>query len=126
MLGNFNARPTLGVRDLAKARAFYEGKLGLAVLHDGVEGTVVYKTGSGELFVYVSQFAGTNQATALSWNAGSQLDTTVAELRGKGVVFEHYDLPGMHREGDIHVAGTMRIAWFQDPDGNIHAIGSDG
>jgi hypothetical protein len=39
------------------------------------------------------------------------------------VRFEHYDdLPGMTREGDVHVAADMRAAWFKDPDGNIHAL----
>ncbi len=40
-------------------------------------------------------------------------------LKAKGVAVEHYDMPGMTREGDIHIAGEMRIAWFKNPDGNI-------
>ncbi|UUZ74885.1 hypothetical protein LP414_22300 [Polaromonas sp. P1(28)-13] len=40
-------------------------------------------------------------------------------LKAKGVTFEHYDLPGLVREGDVHVAGTFKGAWFKDPDGNI-------
>ena len=40
-------------------------------------------------------------------------------LKSKGVVFEHYDMPGMTRDGDIHVAASRRVAWFKDPDGNI-------
>ena len=40
-------------------------------------------------------------------------------IRDRGVTFEHYDMPGMTREGDVHVAGDMRVAWFKDPDGNI-------
>ena len=126
MLGNLDIRPTLGVRDLAAARAFYEGKLGLSVKHDHMPGTVVYKAGQGELFVYESRFAGTNQATAASWNAGAELGAIVAGLRAKGVAFEHYDLPGMRLEGDIHVGEGMRIAWFKDPDGNILALGAGG
>ena len=126
MLGNLDVRPTLAVRDMAAARAFYEGKLGLAVVDDRLEGAVTYRAGHGQLFVYVSQFAGTNQATAASWDAGGQLDSEVAALKAKGVVFEHYDLPGMRRDGDIHVGDGMRIAWFKDPDGNILAIGSGG
>jgi hypothetical protein len=38
------------------------------------------------------------------------------------VRFEHYDLPKLHLEGDVHVGGDMRVAWFTDPDGNIHSI----
>ncbi|MCX5512416.1 glyoxalase [Kaistia algarum] len=122
MLGTYDVTPTLAVRDLAAARAFYEGKLGLTVADDGMDGAIVYKAGATALFVYVSEFAGTNQATAVSWAAGPALVTTIAELRAKGVAFEHYDLPGLHLEGDIHVGGGMRLAWFKDPDGNIHAL----
>jgi hypothetical protein len=53
---------------------------------------------------------------------GAELDAIVRTLGGKGVVFEHYDLPGLTREGDIHVAGPMKVAWFKDPDGNIHSL----
>ena len=38
------------------------------------------------------------------------------------MAFEHYDLPGMTRQGDLHVAGDMKVAWFKDPDGNIHSL----
>ena len=80
---------------------------------------VVFKSGSSKLNVYRSQYAGTNQATAVSWNVGNRVDDVVRDLKAKGVKFEHYDLPGMTRQGDIHVAGQMRTAWFKDPDGNI-------
>ena len=43
-------------------------------------------------------------------------------LKSKGISFEHYDLPGTTRAGDIHVAGNTRVAWFKDPDGNIHSL----
>ena len=74
------------------------------------------------LAVYRSQFAGTNQATAVTWNVGNDLDTVIKELKSKGVVFEHYDMPMMKREGDVHIAGGTRAAWFKDPDGNIHSL----
>jgi hypothetical protein len=38
------------------------------------------------------------------------------------VTFEHYDMPGVTREGDVHAAGNRKIAWFKDPDGNILCI----
>jgi hypothetical protein len=47
----------------------------------------------------------------------------VEALRGKGVTFEHYDdLPGTTRDGDIHVMGDLKGAWFKDPDGNVLAL----
>jgi hypothetical protein len=38
------------------------------------------------------------------------------------VTFEHYDLPNLTRQGDVHVAGPMKTAWFKDPDGNIFSL----
>ena len=38
------------------------------------------------------------------------------------MTFEHYDLPGTTRRGDIHEAGSTRVAWFKDPDGNILSL----
>ena len=72
--------------------------------------------------MYQSQYAGSNKATAMTWTAGKELDGIVGGLKGKGVRFEHYDMPGMKREGDIHIAGDMRAVWFKDPDGNILSI----
>jgi hypothetical protein len=50
------------------------------------------------------------------------MEKVVQTLKGKGVAFEHYDLPEMTLKGDIHVAEGMKAAWFKDPDGNIHAL----
>jgi hypothetical protein len=58
----------------------------------------------------------------MTWTAGGELEGIVGALKDKGVRFEHYDMPGMKREGDIHLAGDMRAAWFKDPDGNILSI----
>ena len=121
MLGSFGVMPTLGVRDLALAREFYEGKLGLSA-DDGQEGAVSYKVGGTTLFIYVSEFAGTNRATAVNWPVGPEIEAVVAGLKERGVTFEHYELPGLRLEGDIHVGDEMKLAWFKDPDGNIHAL----
>jgi hypothetical protein len=70
----------------------------------------------------VSQYAGTNKATAVTWDAGKDVDRLVQALKARGVTFEKYDLPDTTREGDVHVSGKRRLAWFKDPDGNIHAL----
>jgi hypothetical protein len=69
--------------------------------------------------VYRSQFAGTNKATAVTWVVGDEIDAIVKKLKGKGIAFEHYDMPGITRDGDIHRGDGMKVAWFKDPDGNI-------
>jgi catechol 2,3-dioxygenase-like lactoylglutathione lyase family enzyme len=125
MLDNAQAMATVAVRDLAKAGEFYEGKLGFRRLEQQEEEALVYQAGASRLLVYRSQFAGTNKATAVTWKVGGDVDRTVRELREKGVRFEHYDLPGGVREGDVHVFGTLRNAWFKDPDGNIHSLVSE-
>jgi hypothetical protein len=53
---------------------------------------------------------------------GEDVEGIVSALKGKGVKFEHYDMPGMTRKGDVHAGGGMKIAWFKDPDGNILSI----
>ena len=122
MLGSHDAIATVAVRRLADVRRFYEEQVGLAVAHDGDGHMIAYTAGAVTLFVYESQFAGTNRATAVTWPVGDALDAIVRDLGARGVRFEHYDLEGTVREGDVHVAGDMRSAWFADPDGNIHAL----
>ncbi len=122
MLGDNDAIATIAVRDLKAAKKFYEGTLGLKAAPDEGMGTAVYKTGKSTLLVYPSQYAGTNEATAVTWNV-NDAEAVVKELKAKGVRFEHYDnMPGITRKGDVHFAGNLKNAWFKDPDGNIHSI----
>jgi catechol 2,3-dioxygenase-like lactoylglutathione lyase family enzyme len=121
MLGDRDAIATVAVKDVAAARKFYEEKLGLKPLPSQEKDVLSYKAGSSTLVVYQSRYAGTNQATAVTWDV-DDVDGTVKALKAKGVAFEHYDLPDTTREGDVHVAGKTRVAWFKDPDGNIHSL----
>jgi catechol 2,3-dioxygenase-like lactoylglutathione lyase family enzyme len=119
MLSDKDAAANIAVKNLETARKFYEDTLGLKQV--GAEGDelVVYKSGNTILNVYRSQYAGTNKATAVTWTVGDDIEGIVRALKAKGVVFEHYDMPDMRLEGDVHVAGDMKVAWFKDPDGNI-------
>ena len=122
MLGNKDAIATVAVADLGVARKFYEETLGLKV--QSVEGTeaLTFESGRSNLIVYRSQYARTNKATALNFRLGEEIGQTVAALKQRGVAFEHYDFPGVTREGDVHVLGPIKSAWFKDPDGNIIAL----
>ena len=122
MLGNTEAIATVAVSDLEAAARFYEDTLGLTRSHTEGEGAIEYETGNAKLLVYQSQFAGTNQATGVTWVIADGVDDAVRKLKAKGVRFEKYDLPETSHEGDVHVAGDLRIAWFKDPDGNIHSL----
>ncbi|HYN46808.1 MAG TPA: VOC family protein [Allosphingosinicella sp.] len=118
MLGSRNAVANLAVRDLGRAKEFYTATLGLIEVDNEGDELVVLKSGDSVLNVYRSEYAGTNEATAVTWGV-DDIDAEVAALRGKGIFFEHYDMPGLTLEGDVHVGGGMKVAWFKDPDGNI-------
>lgn len=120
MLKDHDSSAILAVSDLGRARTFYEIKLGLEVAEEGDEEVVTYKTGATSLVIYQSEEAGHNRGNAVVWGVGDEIDAIAAELKSKGITFEHYDnMPGTQLEGDIHVAGEMRLVWFKDLDGNI-------
>ena len=118
-LTDSDAVANLAARDLPKARRFYEEVLGFEPVDREGDELIVYRSGKTVFNVYRSEYAGTNQATAMTWAVGDRIEAVVKALAAKGISFEHYDLPGMRREGDIHIGGDMKVAWFKDPDGNI-------
>ena len=120
MLSDKDAVATVAVKNLETAKKFYESTLGFTKVMENDE-VVAFKTGTSTLFVYRSQYAGTNKATAVTFVA-EEVDNLVRTLKSRGVTFEHYDLPNMTRQGDLHVAGSMKAAWFKDPDGNIFSL----
>lgn len=123
MLRDKDAIATLAVKDIEVAKKFYEGKLGLKLADDAEPGTLTYESGRTRIFIYESQYAGTNKATALNFLVGDDVDRIVQDLKAKGVTFEHYEnLPDTTLEGDVHVSGELRLAWLKDPDGNILAL----
>ena len=122
MLNTKEPRATVAVRNLEAARKFYEDKVGLTPPRNPDPRMVNYRCGNAWLFVYESENAGTNQATAVTWIVGDDLAETVRALAAKGVAFEQYDIPDAPKEGDVYVFGPIKTAWFKDPDGNIHAL----
>lgn len=121
MLRDTDAVATLAVKDLNAAAKFYGETLGLSRASTEDNEAIVFESGDTTINVYRSTFAGTNKATALTW-AVDDVEDIVHTLKAKGVTFEHYDLPQTKREGDVHVAGDHKIAWFKDPDGNILSV----
>ena len=122
MLKDRDVAATIAVSDLAAARKFYEGTLGLELVAREGDEALTFRTGSARLLVYRSQYAGTNRATAATWFVGDELDDVVRALREKGVKFEHYDMPGARLEGNVHVFGEHKNAWFKDPEGNVISV----
>jgi catechol 2,3-dioxygenase-like lactoylglutathione lyase family enzyme len=125
MLSAFTPSVTVAVKNLKAVRSFYEGILGFQPIGSTLRGAQAFKVGGGTVVIYESQFAGTNQATAVTWTLGEHFDDVVKSLDAKGVPFEHYKFPGVVLEGHVHVVkegGPSRVAWFKDPDGNLHNL----
>ena len=110
----------LPARDLARARSFYEGTLGLEPPQK-VDGGVVYAFGGGTAaFLYLTPNAGTSKASQAFWSV-ADVDLEVEALKRRGVVFEDYDMPGERSPAGVITAGA-KAAWFKDSEGNILAL----
>jgi catechol 2,3-dioxygenase-like lactoylglutathione lyase family enzyme len=113
------------VSDRARAREFYEGTLGFRTLREDPDLGIWLEGGGGSrFFVYESVGSGQSRATLASFVV-DDLDGAMDELRGKGVMFEEYDMPGMKTESGVATLGDVRGAWFKDPDGNILAVSEE-
>ena len=111
----------LPAKDVARARAFYEGQLGLRP-HSEEAGGVTYKFANGTAcFLYPTPNAGTSKASQAFWQV-EDVDREIEELKSRGVVFENYDMPGQKSPSGAITAGGAKAAWFKDTEGNILAI----
>lgn len=121
-LSKGEVRATIAVSDIDRAKGFYEGKLGLTALEGGPDAVRMYECGKGTLLqVYASpDHAGKATATVASWSV-PEFDAQVDELLAAGIEFAKYGAPGGDERG-IHTFGNHRVAWFEDPDGNVIAV----
>jgi predicted enzyme related to lactoylglutathione lyase len=114
----------LPAKDIARAKAFYEQKVGLRAKEER-NGGVVFEFGDHTAcFMYPTPFAGTSQASQAFWQV-DDIEREVAELTRRGVKFEHYEVPGMAVDGPIATGGGAKAAWFKDSEGNILALIED-
>lgn len=123
MLSEYPIIPALPVGDLARASGFYRDMLGFEPIEENLEtGEVTFQSGDGIFFLYQSEFAGSNQATAAAWRV-DDLEGTMRELRRSGLEFEEFDKPDFKTVNGVFTApdGT-RAAWFKDSEGNILAL----
>jgi predicted enzyme related to lactoylglutathione lyase len=111
-------------KDVARARRFYEDKVGLKP-KQGIAGGVVYEFGKGTAcFLYQTDKAGTSKASQAFWQV-RDIEAEVAALKARGVVFEDYDMPGEKSASGVVTAGGAKAAWFKDSEGNILALIQD-
>ena len=114
--------PVLLAKDLDAAREFYHEKLGLPILVDRGDEAVEFACGAGTKLAITKSTTGTaDSQTQVGWNV-DDLEATLAELRGRGVTIEEYDVPGLKTENGIADFGFARMAFLIDPGGNALAI----
>ncbi len=122
MLNNSAVTANVPASDLDRARRFYEDTLGLTPVSENPGGLVYTTAGGTTFFLYETAFAGQAGHTIAQWHV-ADVAAEVAELKAKGLGFEHYDLPGITWEGDVASMGEMgSAAWFTDSEGNIMCI----
>jgi predicted enzyme related to lactoylglutathione lyase len=120
MLRDAPIRAYIPASDIARARKFYEGTVGLTPKAE-YAGGVIYECGGAEVFMYPTKNAGTSKASQAYWQV-SDVEAEVAALKARGVKFEEYDMPGMTMKNSIATAGGAKTAWFKDTEGNILAV----
>jgi catechol 2,3-dioxygenase-like lactoylglutathione lyase family enzyme len=125
MLQDASIYAYIPAKDVARARQFYEGKLGFKPKLEKGGGVAYEFGGRTACFLYPTPNAGTSKASQAFWQV-SDVDKEIAELKSRGVVFENYDMPGQKTPGGAVIAGGAKAAWFKDSEGNILAIIQDG
>jgi catechol 2,3-dioxygenase-like lactoylglutathione lyase family enzyme len=108
--------------DPAKARAFYEGILGLRLVADEKPFALVFDTNGIMLRVTTVHELKPQPFTILGWHV-ADIEGTVDKLVAAGVGFLRF--PGMNDSnprGIWNSPGGARIAWFKDPDGNVLSV----
>jgi catechol 2,3-dioxygenase-like lactoylglutathione lyase family enzyme len=122
MLQDFPMYAYIPASDLARARRFYEGKLGFRPKEEAGHG-VVYAFAQGTAcFLYETPNAGTSRASQAFWSV-DDVDRVIVALKARGVVFEDYpDMPGERSPAGAVSADGAKAAWFKDSEGNIMAL----
>jgi len=124
MLAGTQVTCMLPVKDLARARRFYEEGLRLEAIGQKPDGKFVYRCGGTEIALFPKPEGTRAEHTALSF-AVPDILAAIAELKGRGVVFEDYDLPEFRTVEHVCVLGSEKAAWFRDPEGNILCLHED-
>ena len=114
----------LPVKDMQRARRFYEGGLGLEAIGEKPDGKFVYHCRGTEVALFPRAEGTLATHTALSFQV-DDIGTAVAALKARGVVFADYDLPGLKTVEHVCVLGAEKAAWFEDTEGNILCLHED-
>ena len=124
MLAEHRVYATIPAADMDRAKGWYRDKLGLTPSTEDQMGCM-YQAGGGTSFLlYPSTSAGQAPNTLLSFTT-DDIESEVREMRGHGVSFEDYDMPGLKTVGGIATMGGFHSAWFKDSEGNILAVSDE-
>ena len=119
MLRDSKAFSGFSIDDVAKARDFYGGTLGLDV-HENDMGILEIRLGSGATVIAYPKGGAHQPATFTVLNFPvDDVERAVEELTAKGVRFEQYENTD---EKGIARGDGPTIAWFTDPAGNILSV----
>jgi len=122
MLKDSTVTANIPAADLGRAREWYADKLGLTPSSENPGGMVYTTEGGTSFFVYETEFAGQAGHTVAQLHV-ADVPAEVAELKARGVDFEHYDMPDVTWDGDVASLGDMGpAAWFKDSEDNILCI----
>jgi catechol 2,3-dioxygenase-like lactoylglutathione lyase family enzyme len=124
MLQDFPLYAYIPAKDVARARRFYEEKLGFRPKQETAGGVIYEFGGKTACFLYPTPNAGTSKASQAFWHV-VDIEREVAELKKRGIMFENYDMPGEKGPSGVITAGGAKAAWFKDTEGNILAIIQD-
>ena len=114
----------LPVKDMDRARTFYDVALGLEPVGGKPDGKFVYRCGGTEIALFPKPEGTKAEHTALSFKV-DDIATAIAELKARGVRFADYDFPGLKTEHHVCVLGAEKAAWFEDTEGNILCLHED-
>ena len=121
MFTDFHVYATLPAADLERARRFYAEKLGLTPESE-LPGGLFYRCGGDTRFsVFPSQGEASGTHTQALWQV-EDVESEVAALKARGVVFEEYDLPSLSTINSIATIGPNKGAWFKDSEGNLLSL----
>lgn len=124
MLSGSAVTTMLPVKDMKRARAFYEGCLGLKPGGLKPDGKFVYKVGGSTLALFPKPEGTKAEHTAISFLV-TDIAASIKELKRAGVVFEEYDFPGLKTVNHVCVLGAEKAAWFKDTEGNFLCLHED-
>ncbi|HTY04015.1 MAG TPA: VOC family protein [Rhodocyclaceae bacterium] len=124
MLSDAAVTTMLPVKDMDRARQFYEGRLGLRPGGFKPDGKFVYVVAGSTLALFPKPEGTKADHTAISFRV-ADVAATVAQLKQAGVVFEDYDFPGLKTVNHVCVLGAEKAAWFKDTEGNYLCIHED-